>query len=116
LTWNSIISIIISKAIVVFRYGYFKQSISYRNTIYVKRERTRMKHRGRGVKAIPLNVGNDPSLWRYQSVADALSTNCDLLTQLIREGEEICGAPDLSQPGLEDTDIKNRVTQKNQAK
>jgi hypothetical protein len=44
-------------------------------------------------KSIPLSIGNDPSLWHFGSVREALAANTVLIAQLIRAGEE------LSDPG-----------------
>lgn len=47
------------------------------------------KRRKRKVKSIPLTVGIDPKLWRYDSAQDAISQNVSLLAQLIQTGEQI---------------------------
>ena len=43
--------------------------------------------RKRKSKTIPLAIGNDPALWRYSSLQDALAANTDLIARLIRVGE-----------------------------
>ena len=43
-----------------------------------------MTKRGRKTQPIVLTTGNDPTLWRYASVGDALCENTDLLADLIR--------------------------------
>jgi hypothetical protein len=35
-----------------------------------------------------MSIGNDPSLWRYDSLEDALAANTQLIARLIRLGEE----------------------------
>lgn len=48
-----------------------------------------MAHRrSNKVKPFPLTIGNDPSLYRYSSVQDALAANVELIAQTIRAGEE----------------------------
>ena len=45
------------------------------------------KSRKQFVKVIPLAIGQDPSLWRYDSVQEALGANMNVLSELIRAGE-----------------------------
>ncbi len=47
-----------------------------------------MKQHSRKPNSIPMQIGNDPALWRYASLDDALKANVDLIAQLIRIGEE----------------------------
>ncbi len=47
-----------------------------------------MKERGQKIKPVPMQIGNDPALWRYPSLQDALEANVALIAQLIRIGEE----------------------------
>ena len=47
------------------------------------------KRQKRKPKTIPMKIGNDPSLWRYASLHDALAANTQNLAQLIRKGKEI---------------------------
>jgi hypothetical protein len=35
-----------------------------------------------------MKIGNDPALWRYASLQEALEVNTHLLTQLIQAGAE----------------------------
>jgi hypothetical protein len=47
------------------------------------------KRRGKSrVKVIPLTIGQDPSLWRYGSLQEALGANTDILSALIRAGQD----------------------------
>ena len=46
------------------------------------------KRRRRKTQPTPLSIGNDPSLWRFNSLQEALSANTNLIAQLIRVGEE----------------------------
>lgn len=47
------------------------------------------KRRGTSrVKATPLVIGQDPSLWRYGSLQEALASNTDILSALIRAGQD----------------------------
>lgn len=46
------------------------------------------KRRGRKPKSIPMKIDNDPSLWRYASLQEALEANTDLIARLIQVGEE----------------------------
>lgn len=52
------------------------------------------KRRKRRVKSIPLTIGQDPSLWRFGSVQEALEANTTILSELIREGQTIAQAGD----------------------
>ena len=45
------------------------------------------KRRRRRVKEIPLTIGQDPSLWRFGSVHEALEANTQVLSELIRAGQ-----------------------------
>jgi len=45
------------------------------------------KGRGRKRQAIPMIIGKDPALWRYDSLEAAIGANLDVLVQLIRSGE-----------------------------
>jgi len=47
-----------------------------------------VKERGQKIKSVPMQIGNDPALWRYASLQDALEANVALIAQLIRIGEE----------------------------
>ncbi len=52
------------------------------------------KRRGTSrVKATPLVIGQDPSLWRYSSLQEALASNTDILSALIRAGQDAQGKP-----------------------
>ena len=46
------------------------------------------KRQGRKRQAIPMIIGKDPDLWRYDSLEEAIEANFDLLAQLIRVGGE----------------------------
>ena len=46
------------------------------------------KRRGRKPQSIPMKIGNDPALWRYASVQEALEANTHLLARLIQVGAE----------------------------
>jgi hypothetical protein len=41
------------------------------------------------VKPFPLTVGNNPDLWRYESMHDALAKCIDPIATLIRQGQEL---------------------------
>lgn len=47
------------------------------------------KHRGNPRQTFPMKLGNDPSLWRFDSLEDALTASTTLLGQLIKEGERL---------------------------
>ena len=46
------------------------------------------KRRGRKPQSIPMKVSNDPSLWRFASLQEALEANTHLLARLIQTGVE----------------------------
>ncbi len=46
------------------------------------------KRRGRKTQSIPMKIGNEPALWRYASLAEALAANTHLLARLIQAGTE----------------------------
>lgn len=46
------------------------------------------KRRGRKPKSIPMKIGNDPSLWRYASLQEALEDNTNHIARLIQAGKE----------------------------
>ena len=47
------------------------------------------KRRKRTTKQFPLTIGNDPTLWRYASLQEALAANCDSIAQLIQAGKRL---------------------------
>ena len=47
-----------------------------------------MKQLSQKPNSIPMQIGNDPALWRYASLDDALKANVDLIAHLIRIGVE----------------------------
>ncbi len=48
-----------------------------------------MPKRAGKLQAVPLKLGTDPALWRFDSLNDALATSTPLLGQLIKEGERL---------------------------
>lgn len=48
-----------------------------------------VKRRKRTTKHIPLTIGQDPTLWRYASLQDALAANCAVIAQLIQAGQRL---------------------------
>lgn len=48
-----------------------------------------MPKRGGKLQAVPLKLGKDPALWRFDSLNDALAASTTLLGQLIKEGERL---------------------------
>jgi hypothetical protein len=46
------------------------------------------KRRGQKPKSIPMKIGNDPALWCFGSLQEALEANTYLIARLIRAGEE----------------------------
>lgn len=50
--------------------------------------------RNRKPKTVPTKVGNDPALWRYQSVQAAIVANTEIVAQLIRAGQKDKSKPD----------------------
>lgn len=46
------------------------------------------KRRGRKPQSIPMKIGNDPTLWRFASLQEALEANTHLLARLIQAGAE----------------------------
>lgn len=47
------------------------------------------KRRGRKPQSIPMKIGNDPALWRFASLQEALEANTSLLARLIQSGAEL---------------------------
>ncbi len=47
------------------------------------------KRRRRSTKSIPLTIGNDPSLWRFGSLGEAIQANTDIISDLIRASQLI---------------------------
>jgi hypothetical protein len=52
------------------------------------------KRPGRPTQSTPLRLGNDPTLWRFGSLQEALADSVTILAQVIRSMEE----PDQSVP------------------
>jgi len=48
-----------------------------------------MPQRRRKTQKIPMTIGNDPTLWRFDSLPDALAAHTNGLAQLIRDGERL---------------------------
>lgn len=48
-----------------------------------------MPKRRRKTQKIPMVIGNDQTLWRFGSLAEALAAHTYGLTQLIRDGERL---------------------------
>lgn len=46
------------------------------------------KRRGRKPQSIPMKIGNDPALWRFNSVQEALAANTQMLGRLVQAGAE----------------------------
>lgn len=63
------------------------------------------KRQRRSPKSLPMNVANDPALWRFTSLQEALETNTDLLARLIRASEE-----NEQEAGATDADTSEAVT------
>lgn len=61
------------------------------------------KRRKRRVKNIPLTIGQDPSLWRYGSVHEALEANTGVLAELIRASQ----TPQPEQLVIDERDVDN---------
>jgi hypothetical protein len=68
-----------------------------------------VKRRGPKPKSIPMKIGNDPSLWRFASLQEALEANTDLIARLIRAGEEQSKPGKYSDESLETIPISERV-------
>ncbi len=67
------------------------------------------KRRGRKPQLIPMKVGNDPSLWRFASLQEALEANVDLVARLIAAGEEQAQARECSAQSPETVSVPERV-------
>lgn len=61
------------------------------------------QRRKRKVKSIPMKIGNDPSLWRYASLQEALEDNTHLIARLIQSGAE------QAQSGESKTELKPAI-------
>lgn len=62
------------------------------------------KRRKRRVKSIPLTIGQDPSLWRFGSLQEALEANTGLLSELIRASQP---AAQSEEPVIDERDTDN---------
>jgi hypothetical protein len=54
------------------------------------------KRRGRKPQSIPMKIGNDPALWCFASLQEALEANTHLLARLIQAGAERAQAGECS--------------------
>jgi hypothetical protein len=63
---------------------------SYQNTnnVFKVDEKAVAKRRGPKPQSIPMKIGNDPALWRFASLQEALEANTHLLARLIQAGAE----------------------------
>jgi hypothetical protein len=52
-------------------------------------DREHMPKRAGKLQAVTLKLGKDPTLWRFDSLNDALAASTTLLGQLIKEGERL---------------------------
>jgi hypothetical protein len=69
------------------------------------------KQRKHKTQAIQLNVGNDPALWRFDSLQQAIQANTDLLAQIIHangQDEQVDIGIEATSSGKEDA---NQQTQ-----
>lgn len=57
------------------------------------------------LQAVPLKLGTDPALWRFESLNDALAASTTLLGQLIKEGERLA-----KEDGTEALDEEDRYS------
>jgi hypothetical protein len=53
------------------------------------------KRRRRSPITIPLTIGQDPSLWRYSSLGEAIQANVDTISDLIRASQPISQSEDV---------------------
>jgi hypothetical protein len=67
------------------------------------------KRRGRKPQSIPMKIGNDPALWRYASVQEALEANTLLLARLIQAGVEQAQADGREVEALEAVPVAERA-------
>jgi len=54
--------------------------------------------RGRPKSKLVLNVGEDPTVWRFASLNEALSASPILLARLIQYGEQLTDKPAVALP------------------
>ena len=66
------------------------------------------KRRKRRVKSIPLTIGQDPSLWRFGSLQEALEANTGILSELIRASQS---AAEPDEPVIDDRDSNDAADQ-----
>lgn len=64
-----------------------------------------MAKQGRPKAKFELTIGEDPSLWRFANVQEALQSNCDVLAQIIRRAQT--EADDTDEP---ETEPENSVS------
>jgi hypothetical protein len=46
------------------------------------------QRRKKKVQSIPMQIGHDPSLWRFDSLEEAIAASTQLISRLVRDGEE----------------------------
>ena len=67
------------------------------------------KSRGPQTKSIPMKIGNDSKLWRFESLHDALEVNSELIGALIRAGQEVADTGQSDDVVAENTSILEKV-------
>lgn len=56
-----------------------------------------------------MKIGNDPALWRFSSLQEALEANIDLIARIIRAGEERAQACKSSTESSEAMPVSEKV-------
>lgn len=67
-----------------------------------------VKPRNRKANSLPMRIGNDPALWRFADLQEALEANSDLLSRLIHAGQEVQHKPEEKERETSESDLLTR--------
>jgi hypothetical protein len=56
-----------------------------------------------------MKIGNDPALWRFSSLQEALEANTDLIARIIRAGEDRAQAGKSSTEGFDAMPVSEKL-------
>gem|GEM_PF-3350847 len=67
-----------------------------------------MANRGRPKSTIVLKSGDDPSVWRFASLGEALTNNQTVLARLIQKGQVSTEQEYMTETAAEQAEVKQR--------